>query len=377
MRVLTTQQMREADRRTIDDDRHSVDRADGKRGPSGRRRDGIHVRVAVVDARRRALRTRQQRRRRIRRRAHAARPRHGRAAWCWSGESAQVKGDARINLEMLRALGVDVVEIADAGAWELHGAEILGADLVVDALVGTGLSAPLSGLYRDRGRRCERRRRRRWSSIDLPSGLSADSPEPMGRSIDAAMTVTLGAPKLPLVLPPGEVAGGHAGHCRHRHPGGRDQQRGWTLGRAADQGGHAGAGGAAGAGLAQGRLRARADRGGIAGQDRRGGAGGGGGAAIGRGPRHGGGAGRLRPDHRRARRGVHDAGAAGGCVGPDRSVGRRARARVWRGRDRRRPRPGTIARRAGASCTRSRSSAGCRSSSTPTPSSRLPASRIA
>jgi hydroxyethylthiazole kinase-like uncharacterized protein yjeF len=45
-------------------------------------------------------------------------------------------------------------------------------------------------------------------AIDLPSGLSADSPQLIGDCIDASMTVTLAAPKLPLVLPPGE---GHAG----------------------------------------------------------------------------------------------------------------------------------------------------------------------
>ncbi len=45
-------------------------------------------------------------------------------------------------------------------------------------------------------------------SIDLPSGLSADTPHLIGDCIDASMTVTLAAPKLPLVLPPGEA---HAG----------------------------------------------------------------------------------------------------------------------------------------------------------------------
>jgi NAD(P)H-hydrate epimerase len=41
-------------------------------------------------------------------------------------------------------------------------------------------------------------------SIDLPSGLSADRPEPIGPAIKASLTVTLGAAKLPLVLSPGD-----------------------------------------------------------------------------------------------------------------------------------------------------------------------------
>src|SRR5205085_10037493 len=45
-------------------------------------------------------------------------------------------------------------------------------------------------------------------AIDLPSGLSADSSEPIGPSIEAGLTVTLAAPKLPLVLPPAENRAG-------------------------------------------------------------------------------------------------------------------------------------------------------------------------
>jgi ADP-dependent NAD(P)H-hydrate dehydratase / NAD(P)H-hydrate epimerase len=45
-------------------------------------------------------------------------------------------------------------------------------------------------------------------SIDVPSGLSADSHETGGDSIEADTTVTLGAPKIPLVLPPAEHRAG-------------------------------------------------------------------------------------------------------------------------------------------------------------------------
>jgi NAD(P)H-hydrate epimerase len=45
-------------------------------------------------------------------------------------------------------------------------------------------------------------------SIDVPSGLSADTPDVPGPSIEAGLTVTLAAPKLPLVLPPAELRAG-------------------------------------------------------------------------------------------------------------------------------------------------------------------------
>jgi hydroxyethylthiazole kinase-like uncharacterized protein yjeF len=123
------------------------------------------------------------------------------------GRVADVRGDARTNLEILGRLGLTVVEIADSQAWELHFAELTDCTLVVDAIFGTGLNAPISGLIESivadvnaSGIPVV--------AIDLPSGLSADSHEPIGPSIEAGLTVTLAAPKLPLVLPPGEARAG-------------------------------------------------------------------------------------------------------------------------------------------------------------------------
>jgi NAD(P)H-hydrate epimerase len=123
------------------------------------------------------------------------------------GDAASLKGDAKTNFDALRSIGVDVMEINDAGAWELHGSSLLDADLIVDALVGTGLHEGLSGLYQtvvDDINACPVP----VASIDLPSGLSADSPEPIGPAVNAALTVTLAAPKVSLVLPPGEALAG-------------------------------------------------------------------------------------------------------------------------------------------------------------------------
>src|SRR5205823_9333826 len=62
------------------------------------------------------------------------------------GRVSEVRGDARTNLEILGRLGLAVVEIADAEAWELHFSEIADCTLIVDAIFGTGLNAPVSGL---------------------------------------------------------------------------------------------------------------------------------------------------------------------------------------------------------------------------------------
>ena len=118
-----------------------------------------------------------------------------------------IKGDARLNLEILGRLGLTVVEISDEQAWDLHFSEISQCDLIVDAIFGTGLKSPLGGMLETVAADVNA------SSIpvvavDLPTGLSADHAEPIGECIRAAMTVTLAAPKLPLVLPPGEALAG-------------------------------------------------------------------------------------------------------------------------------------------------------------------------
>src|SRR5678809_865883 len=62
------------------------------------------------------------------------------------GTIADVRGDARINLDILGRLGVTVVEVADEQAWELHFSEISKCALIVDAIFGTGLRSPLAGM---------------------------------------------------------------------------------------------------------------------------------------------------------------------------------------------------------------------------------------
>ncbi len=123
------------------------------------------------------------------------------------GAVADVRGDARTNLEILGRLGVTVVEIGHEQEWELHFSAIAEHDLIVDAIFGTGLKAPLGGMLETvvadlNGAGIP------IVAIDLPSGLSADSHAIPGPAVDASLTITMAAPKLPLVLPPGEARAG-------------------------------------------------------------------------------------------------------------------------------------------------------------------------
>lgn len=123
------------------------------------------------------------------------------------GSAADVRGDARVNLDVLGNLGVPVVEVADASSWELHGSLATSADVVIDALMGTGLSRALSGLHETIVADLNASEAA-VVAVDLPSGLSADTPDLIGPAIHASLTVTLGAPKVPLVLPPAEHLAG-------------------------------------------------------------------------------------------------------------------------------------------------------------------------
>ncbi|MGE0704638.1 MAG: NAD(P)H-hydrate dehydratase [Vicinamibacterales bacterium] len=123
------------------------------------------------------------------------------------GRVSDVRGDARTNLEILSRLGLSIVEIADSEAWELHGSEVTDCPLIVDALFGTGLNAPLAG-FLETVVADVNQSNATVVAIDVPSGLSADSHEPIGDSIEATTTVTLGAPKVALVLPPADTRAG-------------------------------------------------------------------------------------------------------------------------------------------------------------------------
>jgi hydroxyethylthiazole kinase-like uncharacterized protein yjeF len=206
MRVLTAKQMREADRRAIDEvgipslllmenaGRQVVGAMEAAFSDLPRRRvailcgrgnnggDGFVV-------------------------ARTLRQRHIDVSVFLVGRVADVKGDARTNLERLEHVGQRVVEVAGQSEWERHASEVGSHDLIVDALFGTGLSSPLTGLL---GTIVEDVNASSVPivSIDLPSGLSADSSDVIGPCIRASLTVTLAAPKLPLVLPPArEMAG--------------------------------------------------------------------------------------------------------------------------------------------------------------------------
>jgi NAD(P)H-hydrate epimerase len=125
------------------------------------------------------------------------------------GKEEDVSGDARTNLDILKAIGFPPTLVADVEEWQQQMAELLDADIIVDALLGTGLTKPAAGLYAAVIESlCDDFPRAEIVSIDLPSGLPADSAHPAGPAVEADLTVTFTALKPCLVLFPNQEYAG-------------------------------------------------------------------------------------------------------------------------------------------------------------------------
>jgi NAD(P)H-hydrate epimerase len=132
------------------------------------------------------------------------------------GEVENTRGDARVNFEIIRERAVTdncltFVECEGSEKWSAIKRSESSYDIIVDALFGTGLSRPLVGVFLEVAEYVNNTRatRDRTSStlplvfsIDLPSGLDADSAIPIGEAVHADSTVTFTAPKPANVLPP-------------------------------------------------------------------------------------------------------------------------------------------------------------------------------
>ncbi|MBM3792037.1 MAG: NAD(P)H-hydrate epimerase, partial [Acidobacteria bacterium] len=120
-----------------------------------------------------------------------------------TGVPERLKGDARTNWEMLRALDIPVTVASTAAERRTLLRKMRPAPVIVDALFGTGWSKPLGPEYRGLIAWINNSRPGSWVvSVDLPSGLFADSPAIPGPAVQADLTVTFTALKLALVAPP-------------------------------------------------------------------------------------------------------------------------------------------------------------------------------
>jgi hydroxyethylthiazole kinase-like uncharacterized protein yjeF len=125
----------------------------------------------------------------------------------------ELKGDAATNYRMLEVAGCPVKREITADARM--------ATLVIDALLGTGITGPAAGAMLEGIREINGGfPLAKVVAVDIPSGMPTDSGNPVGEFARADATVTFTAPKPAQVLPPncdhvGELAVGAIGSPEH------------------------------------------------------------------------------------------------------------------------------------------------------------------
>ncbi len=115
---------------------------------------------------------------------------------------SQVRGDALLNLRRYEEVGGSIVEVETAAALGRMVPDLGEAACVVDALLGTGLSSEVRGLYADAIAAINSCGAPVFA-VDIPSGLDADSGRPLGTAVQAEATATFGFAKLGQVMYPG------------------------------------------------------------------------------------------------------------------------------------------------------------------------------
>ncbi|MEO8380010.1 MAG: NAD(P)H-hydrate dehydratase [Acidobacteriota bacterium] len=118
-----------------------------------------------------------------------------------AGDRASVRGDAETNLVICERLGIPMYFVRETGDVETALAHAADADLIVDALFGTGLNRAPAGMQADLIRGLADLRIP-VLAVDLPSGANASSHEPFDPCVQAAVTVTFAAPKVCHVFEP-------------------------------------------------------------------------------------------------------------------------------------------------------------------------------
>lgn len=114
------------------------------------------------------------------------------------------EGSPKKNLEIISRFPIKIKEISSAA--EVKD-DVFSADVVIDAIFGTGLDRDVSGLYADIIQLINESGKEVFS-VDIPSGINGNTGQEMGNAVRADCTVTFGLPKIGNLLYPGYQRGG-------------------------------------------------------------------------------------------------------------------------------------------------------------------------
>jgi NAD(P)H-hydrate epimerase len=114
---------------------------------------------------------------------------------------ADLTGDAKVNFEIARRLDLPIADLAGSVDLDRSLDKLaLGADWIVDAMLGTGAFGEPREPYRAAIEWVNRQSARKLA-VDIPSGLDCDTGKPSAATIRADATCTFHAPKVGFLQP--------------------------------------------------------------------------------------------------------------------------------------------------------------------------------
>jgi len=113
-----------------------------------------------------------------------------------------LRGDAETNYQIFKRMKGDILPLPSSKDYQKIKKDLERFDLLVDGIFGTGLDADVRGYYREVIDHLNTLRTT-IVSIDIPSGLDANTGKPLGTAIRASLTITFGLPKVGHLLHPG------------------------------------------------------------------------------------------------------------------------------------------------------------------------------
>jgi NAD(P)H-hydrate epimerase len=129
-------------------------------------------------------------------------------------EADELRGDAAKNYERWKGLGEEVALVRSEGEWEKAWTGVAASEVIIDALLGTGIRGGATGLLAqviENVNRFSQDAKAAWPgwivAVDTPSGLPSDGEAAQGPVLRAHLTVTFTAPKI------GQLVSADAGSC--------------------------------------------------------------------------------------------------------------------------------------------------------------------
>ena len=119
-------------------------------------------------------------------------------------DKEKYQGAAKNNLEIINRFPVEIKEVTSIRQIKK---DITAADVIVDALLGTGLDRDVEGLLYQVIKAVNASGKKVFA-VDIASGINGDNGQEMGIAIEADATIAFGLPKLGNLLYPGYNRGG-------------------------------------------------------------------------------------------------------------------------------------------------------------------------